>query len=116
MEPLNCLQLRHSGLLLGPSYHIPANALSSSVRKEALSRLAGRRAAAIIPLMMVANPSRINIQRHPARFPMPSIFIMAVARSPTKSFLLEVERWALKRLTTEGPGERCYVEEIFREK
>ena len=52
------------------------------VKNFALDILAGSMIAARTPNRQVAIPSRIKIQRQPAKFPTPSILMIAVARRP----------------------------------
>ena len=62
-----------------------ANSLSSGVKNLAFARLSGKDTAEKMPIKTVAMPSRIKIQRHPARPPFPSILMMAVASRPPKA-------------------------------
>ena len=59
-----------------------ANSTSSSLRNFADGISAGRKTAAKHPNRKVTIPSRMKIQRQPAKPPTPSIFMIAVASSP----------------------------------
>lgn len=63
------------------------------------------------PIKKVAIPSRIKIQRQPARPPMPSIFKIAVASKPSQmsTMVISQNKSSSCKLTTKGTGQRSYV-------
>ena len=65
--------------------YLRANSLSSGLKNFADAMSVGRINVAMSPIKTVAMPSRIKIHRHPARPPIPSIFMIAKASRPPKA-------------------------------
>ena len=72
------------GVSARSSDHSRANSRSSSVKNLADWISAGRKSVEIRAMITVAIPSKINIHLHPARPPIPSIFIIAVESKPKR--------------------------------